>query len=122
MSFDLKLSFPKAGNRFALPALYGSSDAWALANAALDLMVANGNPDAIAMTVDRFNRAAPSRTPLATRVAESLTRNSKEYARPPSEARTTSTMTTGRPIVSTTATGPASPAPRSGRPDRGNKG
>ncbi|WP_300755339.1 transcription-repair coupling factor [Janthinobacterium sp.] len=37
MSFDLKLSFPKAGNRFALPALYGSSDAWALANAALEL-------------------------------------------------------------------------------------
>src|SRR5471032_1971434 len=37
MSFDLNLSFPKAGNRFALPALYGSSDAWALANAALEL-------------------------------------------------------------------------------------
>jgi transcription-repair coupling factor (superfamily II helicase) len=37
MSFDLKKSLPKAGNRFALPALYGSSDAYALAAAALEL-------------------------------------------------------------------------------------
>ncbi|CDG82783.1 transcription-repair coupling factor [Janthinobacterium agaricidamnosum] len=37
MSFDLKKSFPKAGSRFVLPALYGSSDAHALAAAALEL-------------------------------------------------------------------------------------
>ncbi|WP_317205613.1 transcription-repair coupling factor [Janthinobacterium sp.] len=37
MSFDLKKSLPKPGNRFALPALYGSSDAYALALAALEL-------------------------------------------------------------------------------------
>ena len=37
MPFDLKKSLPKPGNRFALPTLYGSSDAWALAAAALEL-------------------------------------------------------------------------------------
>src|SRR5213079_1977661 len=37
MPFDLKKSLPKPGNRFALPALYGSSDAYALAVAALEL-------------------------------------------------------------------------------------
>ncbi|MDC8760367.1 transcription-repair coupling factor [Janthinobacterium fluminis] len=37
MSFDLKKSLPKPGNRFALPALFGSSDAYALALAALEL-------------------------------------------------------------------------------------
>ncbi|MES2739839.1 MAG: transcription-repair coupling factor [Pseudomonadota bacterium] len=37
MSFDLKKSLPKPGNRFALPALHGSSDAYALAVAALQL-------------------------------------------------------------------------------------
>ncbi|NHZ80389.1 transcription-repair coupling factor [Massilia sp. CCM 8695] len=37
MPFDLKKSLPKSGNRFALPTLYGSSDAYALAVAALEL-------------------------------------------------------------------------------------
>lgn len=37
MPFDLKKSLPKPGNRFALPSLYGSSDAYALAVAALEL-------------------------------------------------------------------------------------
>jgi len=37
MSFDLKKSLPKPASRFALPALYGSSDAYALALAALEL-------------------------------------------------------------------------------------
>ncbi|RSZ55274.1 transcription-repair coupling factor [Massilia atriviolacea] len=37
MPFDLKKSLPKTGNRFALPTLYGSSDAYALAVAALEL-------------------------------------------------------------------------------------
>jgi len=37
MPFDLKKALPKPGNRFVLPALYGSSDAWALAQAALEL-------------------------------------------------------------------------------------
>ncbi len=37
MSFDLKKSLPTPGHRFALPTLYGSSDAYALAVAALDL-------------------------------------------------------------------------------------
>ncbi len=37
MSFDLKKSLPKPGNRYALPALYGSSDAYALAVAAQQL-------------------------------------------------------------------------------------
>ncbi len=37
MSFALKKSVPKPGNRFALPALYGSSDAYALALTALEL-------------------------------------------------------------------------------------
>ncbi|WP_256077080.1 transcription-repair coupling factor [Massilia sp. YIM B04103] len=37
MSFDLKKSLPKPGNRFVLPTLYGSSDAYALAQAALEL-------------------------------------------------------------------------------------
>nr|WP_314626981.1 transcription-repair coupling factor [uncultured Janthinobacterium sp.] len=37
MSLDLKKSLPKPGSRFALPALYGSSDAYALALAALEL-------------------------------------------------------------------------------------
>ncbi len=37
MPFDLKKALPKTGNRFALPTLYGSSDAYALAVAALEL-------------------------------------------------------------------------------------
>ncbi|MGK5078888.1 transcription-repair coupling factor [Janthinobacterium sp. HLX7-2] len=37
MSLDLKKILPKPGNRYALPALYGSSDAYALALAALAL-------------------------------------------------------------------------------------
>ncbi|MBA5640171.1 transcription-repair coupling factor [Duganella sp. LX20W] len=37
MSFDLKKSLPKSGTRFALPALHGSSDAYALAQCALEL-------------------------------------------------------------------------------------
>ncbi|NHZ39674.1 transcription-repair coupling factor [Massilia aquatica] len=40
MPFDLKKSLPKTGNRFALPTLYGSSDAYALAVAALELKAA----------------------------------------------------------------------------------
>src|SRR5215218_3041481 len=37
MPFDLKKNLPKPGTRFALPALHGSSDAYALAMAALAL-------------------------------------------------------------------------------------
>jgi transcription-repair coupling factor (superfamily II helicase) len=37
MPFDLKKHLPKPGTRFALPALYGSADAYALARAALEL-------------------------------------------------------------------------------------
>ena len=37
MPFDLKKSLPKPGHRFALPSLYGSADAYALAQAALEL-------------------------------------------------------------------------------------
>ncbi|MES2016697.1 MAG: transcription-repair coupling factor [Pseudomonadota bacterium] len=37
MPFDLKKSLPKPGHRFALPTLYGSSDAYALSVAALEL-------------------------------------------------------------------------------------
>ncbi|MDB5953181.1 MAG: mfd, partial [Massilia sp.] len=37
MPFDLSKSLPKPGTRFALPALYGSSDAYALAAAGLAL-------------------------------------------------------------------------------------
>jgi len=37
MPFDLKKHLPKPGTRFALPALHGSSDAYALAVAALEL-------------------------------------------------------------------------------------
>jgi transcription-repair coupling factor (superfamily II helicase) len=37
MSFDLKKSLPKAGHRFALPAVHGSADAYALAQAAVEL-------------------------------------------------------------------------------------
>ncbi|RZI42268.1 transcription-repair coupling factor [Herbaspirillum sp. HC18] len=37
MSFDLKKSLPKPGNRFALPAVHGSADAYVLAQAALEL-------------------------------------------------------------------------------------
>ncbi len=37
MSLDLKKSLPKAGHRFALPTLFGSSDAYALAQAGLEL-------------------------------------------------------------------------------------
>ncbi|WP_136417364.1 transcription-repair coupling factor [Herbaspirillum sp. ST 5-3] len=37
MSFDLKKSLPKSGNRFALPAVHGSSDAFLLAQAASEL-------------------------------------------------------------------------------------
>src|SRR4051812_22533078 len=38
MPFDLKKSLPKPGHRFALPTLYGSADAYALATAALELV------------------------------------------------------------------------------------
>ncbi|MBZ2207549.1 transcription-repair coupling factor [Massilia soli] len=37
MPFDLKKSLPKTGTRFALPTLFGSSDAYALSVAALEL-------------------------------------------------------------------------------------
>ncbi|QDZ27568.1 transcription-repair coupling factor [Noviherbaspirillum sp. UKPF54] len=37
MSFDLKKSLPKPGNRFALPAVHGSADAFALAQGAIEL-------------------------------------------------------------------------------------
>jgi transcription-repair coupling factor (superfamily II helicase) len=37
MSFELNKVLPKPGNRFVLPALYGSADAYALARAALQL-------------------------------------------------------------------------------------
>ncbi len=37
MPFDLSKALPKPGNRYALPALYGSADAYALAQAALQL-------------------------------------------------------------------------------------
>ena len=37
MPFNLKTSLPKPGTRFALPALHGSADAYALAQAALEL-------------------------------------------------------------------------------------
>ncbi|MBA5606683.1 transcription-repair coupling factor [Duganella sp. FT3S] len=37
MSFDLKKSLPKSGTRYTLPALHGSSDAYALAQCALEL-------------------------------------------------------------------------------------
>jgi transcription-repair coupling factor (superfamily II helicase) len=37
MSFDLKKSLPQAGNRFALPAVHGSADAYVLASAAREL-------------------------------------------------------------------------------------
>ena len=37
MPFDLKKALPKPGNRFALPNLFGSGDAYALAQAALEL-------------------------------------------------------------------------------------
>jgi transcription-repair coupling factor (superfamily II helicase) len=37
MSFDLKKSLPKPGTRFALPAVHGSADAFALAQAAIEL-------------------------------------------------------------------------------------
>jgi transcription-repair coupling factor (superfamily II helicase) len=37
MPFDLKKHLPKPGQRFALPSLYGSSDAYALAVAALEM-------------------------------------------------------------------------------------
>src|SRR5437016_2053229 len=37
MSFNLKKSLPKPGARFALPTLHGSADAYALAQAALEL-------------------------------------------------------------------------------------
>jgi transcription-repair coupling factor (superfamily II helicase) len=37
MSFDLKKSLPKPGNRFVLPAVHGSADAFALAQAATEL-------------------------------------------------------------------------------------
>ncbi|HEY1044265.1 MAG TPA: CarD family transcriptional regulator, partial [Telluria sp.] len=37
MPFDLNKSLPKPGQRFALPALHGSADAYALAQAALEL-------------------------------------------------------------------------------------
>jgi transcription-repair coupling factor (superfamily II helicase) len=37
MSFDLKKSLPKPGNRFALPSVHGSADAYVLAQAATEL-------------------------------------------------------------------------------------
>ncbi|KIF82614.1 transcription-repair coupling factor [Noviherbaspirillum autotrophicum] len=37
MSFDLKKSLPKPGNRFALPAVHGSADAFVLAQGAIEL-------------------------------------------------------------------------------------
>jgi transcription-repair coupling factor (superfamily II helicase) len=37
MSFDLKKSLPKPGNRFALPAVHGSADGFVLAQAAIEL-------------------------------------------------------------------------------------
>ncbi|MGO4377736.1 transcription-repair coupling factor [Pseudoduganella sp. RAF53_2] len=37
MSFDLKKAIPKPGNRFVLPNLFGSADAYALAQTALEL-------------------------------------------------------------------------------------
>jgi transcription-repair coupling factor (superfamily II helicase) len=37
MSFDLKKSFPKPGNRFVLPTFHGSADAYVLARAAIEL-------------------------------------------------------------------------------------
>src|SRR3546814_556725 len=37
MSFDLKKSLPKPGSRFVLPAIHGSADAYALAQAAIEL-------------------------------------------------------------------------------------
>ncbi|MDO9216549.1 MAG: transcription-repair coupling factor, partial [Lacisediminimonas sp.] len=37
MSFDPRRSLPKTGQRFALPALHGSADAWVLAQAAAEL-------------------------------------------------------------------------------------
>ena len=37
MPFELKKSLPKPGTRFALPTLYGSADAYALALGALEL-------------------------------------------------------------------------------------
>jgi transcription-repair coupling factor (superfamily II helicase) len=37
MSFDLKKTLPKAGNRFVLPAVHGSADAFVLARAAAEL-------------------------------------------------------------------------------------
>jgi transcription-repair coupling factor (superfamily II helicase) len=37
MSFDLKKAIPKPGNRFVLPDLFGSADAYALAHTALEL-------------------------------------------------------------------------------------
>ncbi|SFV04829.1 transcription-repair coupling factor [Pseudoduganella namucuonensis] len=37
MSFEIKKALPKPGNRYALPALYGSADAYALARAGLEL-------------------------------------------------------------------------------------
>ena len=37
MSLDLKKAIPKPGNRFVLPNLFGSADAYALAQTALEL-------------------------------------------------------------------------------------
>ena len=36
MPFDLKKAIPKPGNRFALPNLFGSGDAYALAQTAIE--------------------------------------------------------------------------------------
>ncbi|HWU99190.1 MAG TPA: transcription-repair coupling factor [Oxalicibacterium sp.] len=41
MSFDLKKSLPKSGSRFVLPSLHGSADAYALAQAAIELKSQN---------------------------------------------------------------------------------
>jgi transcription-repair coupling factor (superfamily II helicase) len=41
MPFELKKSLPKPGHRFVLPAVHGSADAWALAQAAIELRSQN---------------------------------------------------------------------------------
>ncbi len=52
MPFDLKKTLPKAGQRFALPTLFGSSDAYALAVAGLELA---GRKEMLAVIVANAN-------------------------------------------------------------------
>jgi transcription-repair coupling factor (superfamily II helicase) len=52
MPFDLKKTLPKAGQRFALPTLFGSSDAYALAEAGLELA---GRKEMLAVIVANAN-------------------------------------------------------------------